>query len=459
MTLEKPEAPSVLIAGLAKTGTTGVYDTVRSAVSGTGDYAFLFEPKSPEPFLGLGRYAPYRPIVTKIMVHHLDWCAPRYGDFDRRLMTVRDPRDTVISRLLFRPMAGMTATRIEVGALDPFVDALKEKEADPGSHSVKALHDLADRLGISDSGWPALLKQMREQTRLIDDENFFVLRYEDFVDGRLDETSDYLGVSLADKQTTDDGWKSHISRSMKHGDWKRWFLDEDIEYFGNLFGGYMQRFGYSDWEREKQPRIDPATSSDYVRGKAVSRITERQSRSREKWTVTSVETREDLRHIESMAEDGRAIWAYRVALVYEQSRVFGPDHGSALRWARHGAVLGNVHAMALVARLLRQRDGDDQNALLEARFWQREHDVLAGQQRTTRVPESGEPPSTEYLNSELERTQKALRNVRSSARYRLGSAIADAVANPRQRAAPAVMEVARLGRRAFNSRRAGSRTR
>lgn len=175
MNFATSDAPSVLIAGLHKTGTTGVYDTVRSAVSDKDDYAFLFEPRTPEPLVSLGRYAPQRPLVAKLLIYQLARCAPRYADFDKRIMTVRDPRDIAVSRLLFRPMFGQTSYRIDVRALDPFVEALKEKEADPTSHSVKGLHDLADELGIGNAGWPILFDEMREQMRLIDDEDFFLV--------------------------------------------------------------------------------------------------------------------------------------------------------------------------------------------------------------------------------------------------------------------------------------------
>ena len=449
MTIAKPAAPSVLIAGLHKTGTTGVYDTVRSAVSDKADYTFLFEPKTPDPFRALGRYAPYRPIVAKILINKLEPCAPRYDDFDRRIMTIRDPRDTVVSRLLFRPMFGTTSYHIDLETLAPFVDALREKEADPNSHSVKALHDLADELGINNSGWPALLNQMRQQLHLIDDNDFFVLRYEDFVDGRLDEASEYLGVPLVDEQPTDDGWKSYISRSRNHGEWKRWFLDEDIEYFGDMFAEYLDRFGYSDWEREAKPKIDPATSSDYVTGKSTNTIVERQNRTRDKWAVAFVRTREELSRLESMAMDGRVVWAHRVARVYDESPLFGPDRERALSWARHGAVLGHAPAMALLARFLRERGETDRQALLEARFWQREHDALK-ESASTSTGGSGSRSA-----DDLKRTKRTLGKLRSSARYRLGSALAEAATNPRRRAHPAAAEIGRHARYGLARNRRG----
>lgn len=375
---------SILIAGLHKSGTTGLYTAIRSAMP-AGRHFLLFEPRSPDPFLALGRYAPYDSIIAKVLVNRLDDCALRYGDFDRRVMMIRDPRDIVVSRLLFRPMFGMTSYRIDVRELQPFVRALREKERDPASHSVKGLHELADELGISNSDWPQLAQQIRKKVQVIDDEDFFVLGYEDFVDDRLTELNDYLGLSVRNNQATDEGWTGYIQRSMGYGDWRHWFLDEDVEFFGNLFVDYMDRFGYDNWERPTRPWIDPATSSDYVAGPTTDRIIERQQRRRAPWRPGHVQSEYELRQLISMAEDGRAVWAYRLALVYSEYSAFGPDDEKALYWARHAARLGYVKAMSLCATLLRPAADDDRERALEARFWQRESDLLAGRQRTTPI--------------------------------------------------------------------------
>src|SRR5699024_4750479 len=145
------------------------------------------------------------------------------------------------------PILGTTAYNLDVRTLEPFITALKEKEEDPQSHSLKGLHDLADSLGIAQADWQTVIKQMRRQMELIDSKDFFVLRDEDFVDGRLEKASEYLGITLTENHSSDDDWKNHISRSKKHGEWKRWFLDEDVEYFGGMFSDYLERFGYSDW--------------------------------------------------------------------------------------------------------------------------------------------------------------------------------------------------------------------
>src|SRR5699024_363929 len=67
MTGAQPQSPSILVSGLAKTGTTGAYDTVRSAVP-AGSYAFVFEPRSPVTLRSLGRFASKRSLRATLIV-------------------------------------------------------------------------------------------------------------------------------------------------------------------------------------------------------------------------------------------------------------------------------------------------------------------------------------------------------------------------------------------------------
>ncbi|CAN5831911.1 hypothetical protein BH23ACT10_BH23ACT10_27640 [soil metagenome] len=362
---------NILTSGLHKTGTTGLYNAVKRAVVDTDPpYVHLFEPKDPTPFAALDRYAPQRPILTKILVHRLGDCEVDYDSFPRRVMTVRDPRDIAISRLLFRPLYGWTSYHIDPRRLDPFVTALKEKEADPSSHSVLALHRLATELGFEGGAWDTVQRQMAELMRVVDAHDFHMLRYEDFVDGRLDAVSGYLDMEITNPRATDIGWLSHIPRSMGYGEWRHWFLDEDDRYFGELFADFMQRFGYDDWSRPPTQVIEPATSSDYVSGKVAALIDERQDR-QSNWSVEWVTEPEQVEDLRSMAADGRSTWAFRLASVLSRG-VVDRDPDGAIHWAREAAILGHKAAIGLLIRLLADHRADDPLAQGERRFWELE---------------------------------------------------------------------------------------
>ena len=91
----------------------------------------------------------------------------------------------------------------------------------------------------------------------------FILRYEDYVDGKLEAVNKYLKLNLtiADKVP-----EKRVVRSRAYGNWKNWFTPEDIDYFRSSYLTYMNQFGYPDtWDLNDVPVIDPETSSRYVR--------------------------------------------------------------------------------------------------------------------------------------------------------------------------------------------------
>lgn len=429
----------ILISGLHKTGTTGLYDAVKRSVRDNHPpYVHLFEPKGPHQFRALQRYAPERPILAKILVHRLAGCQIQEGDFPRRVLTVRDPRDIAVSRLLFRPMYGWTSYRIDPRRLEPFVAALKEKEADPSSHSVFALHELASELGFEGGKWDKVRRQTATQIRIAEKHDFHLLRYEDFVDGRLEDVSSYLGMRVVNPRARDIGWLSHIPRSLGYGEWRHWFLDEDERFFGELFADYMQYFGYDDWSRPDEQVIDPATSSDYIAGKVASLVDERQER-HASWSVQWVTRPEQVEHLRSMAEDGRAGWAHRLALVLERGTV-EQDLAGAIHWAREAAILGHRPAVSLLIRLLAEHRSDDPRSQGERRFWELEHrrTELEGRLRAENM----------HLRDALRRSERELARVRGSSSYRAISSLR-AVLRTRQRADACLRTLSRLSRLAW----------
>ena len=428
---------NILISGLHKTGTTGLYDAVKRVVrDAEPPYVFLFEPKRPEPFISLGRYAPQRPIAAKILVHRLGDCRLDYDAFPRRVMTVRDPRDIAISRLLFRPLYGWTSYRIDPQRLEPFVTALKEKEADPSSHSVVALHELAGELGFEGGRWDKVQRQMAALIRAVEQHDFHLVRYEDFVDGRLDDVRAYLDMEIVNPRATDIGWLSHIPRSLGYGEWRHWFLEEDVRFFGDLFGEFMSYFGYDDWSRPDEQSIDPSTSSDYITGKVASLIDERQER-HVNWSIESVTEPQQVAELRSMAEDGRAMWAYRLALVHSRGEV-ERDPEAAIHWAREAAVLGHGGAMRLLTRLLEEHAADRPETPGEIRFWELELQRIEH--------ESDLEHQIASLRRRLRAREAELDRIRRSSTYRAVTRVRSIAASPR-RARRAVRTIARRGRR------------
>jgi len=56
-----------------------------------------------------------------------------------------------------------------------------------------------------------------------------------------------------------------VARSKTHGDWRNWFLKEDVEYFEKFFGWYINEFHYpTDWDLACPSELDSERLSRYA---------------------------------------------------------------------------------------------------------------------------------------------------------------------------------------------------
>lgn len=363
--------PSILILGLAKTGSTGLYNSVKAALSAAGhdDYYCLFEPTRADQLHNVHRYAPQLPVLTKVMIAREPDLDLRYDRFDKRVTLLRDPRDMIVSFLLFRPFirADVPWERVE-----PFVEAIREKERDPASRSVHSLHLLADELGLASYRLERVVEFMEWQEALIDRNDVFVVRYADFIAGHLDGLAEYLGLDV-DTDAAASPWLDHILRSGATGDWRHWFTDEDVTVYRPHVASYMKRFDYEDeWQLAGAPVIASATASGYIEGKYRARQAQQeQRRGGLAMDVAAKAQRDRMRHL---AEDGNSQAMYRLA---KACRTADGDPTRVFRLAHRAAVQGHKPAMRLLGELYRHGRGVEVDAD-QAEFWAAEG---AGQQR------------------------------------------------------------------------------
>ncbi len=93
--------------------------------------------------------------------------------------------------------------------------------------------------------------------------DFFPFKYEDFVAGRLEALSEYLGMELTGSAEVDP--KHHrVVRTKSSGDWRQWFQAEDVALFRNIYEDFLVRYGYDPgWTSSASPRIEPQFASEY----------------------------------------------------------------------------------------------------------------------------------------------------------------------------------------------------
>jgi hypothetical protein len=431
----RPGSDHVLVLGLSKSGTTAVYETVRAGQRAGGWAArTLFEPMRAEYIDNLFRLAPAVPVVAKLTMDALAWLPLDPVAFDRRIMTVRDPRDLTVSMLIFRPLVSKVVRSLRAADFDRFLAALERKEADPESISVRELFELQTELGMGDGPETFMTQNLQRQHALLGRHRFHVLRYESYVEGRLDDLSAYLGYPVAVADTRTSTVFGHVARSMSAGAYRQWFREDDLAYFNTLFAPYLDALGYSrDAPLAEHPVVDPAESSAYVR----ARLRERQSRLEQRscsgnaaWSPSDVTSVRDFEQLTDRARNGDAVACLRAAEVALAGHIEGTDEHTALRWARDAATLGSLPGVELTIELLGRLHGDDPALHRERRAW-----IVERQVRSEGVAQA-----------RAQRSEAELARVRSSVRYRLGSEIADAIQDPRRNGRRALHNLVELWR-------------
>jgi hypothetical protein len=416
-----------LVSGLGKTGTSGVYTSIKTALAGAGhDMRTFFEPSSVELLHECFRHSP-KPVLAKLILQELLRVDLPPAAFDRRVMTVRDPRDTAISGLLFRPLITAVMHRLTDAQLEQFLDALRAKEKDTLSVSVVDLYRLSAELGMGSRPRRLMTGVLTRQQAMIDGGGFHVVRYEDFVAGRLDGLSEYLGVEVRNVSTSGSKVSGHISRSEGSGSFRDWFTPSDLRFFNKQWGPVLDKLGYPRRvQLNPDARIDPKVSSEYVKRNFHQRremLTSRRDNIR-RASAGSGDAASVYAELTERSDNGEvraSVDAARLAL----SGALGSRRAEeALAFARLAAQAGSEAGMEILVDLL--SDATEPDQVREFLGWRRELDA-----RRSEVDKR--------LAAELE-------DVRESTSYRLGNAFVRAAKSPRQEAPASAREVVELWR-------------
>jgi hypothetical protein len=260
----------ILIVGLARSGTTALYFKIKQALPNTT--WCLYEPPRFDPSDPGG----FPDVLSKILITHTaDFDYASFHDFEKRILIVRDPRDHLVSRLLYRACADAAFRNVDANVAG-FIDTLRHKEAHPHSVSILCLLDRYNSLrdkshppnpstssGVPRSwaigAYPVALEFHRTQDRL------FTYKYEDFVAGNYVAIQDYLGIALPEGEATVAASYEHVGRTKSANDWKNWFTEDDVAFFRPHLAPYMRAYGYADdWTLAAEPCIRPEHGSEFV---------------------------------------------------------------------------------------------------------------------------------------------------------------------------------------------------
>ena len=245
-----------LIVGNAKTGTTALLYMIAQA--GGNPRVYMEEPASTL------RALPRDSVAKLIFEQESEAALLEAADqFDHKILLLRDPRDTLVSQLLFS-LKGRADLLADDAFLATLLAMLQAKQEAPDAIDLMSIAKLFP-------GRPAsLLDTSRERAWRY--ANFVarrqgdwqVLYYEDLVAGNLRGLRRTLGLSLAQAPALPPEY-AHVARSKRSGDWQHWFTERDVAALRPAFGPLLEAMGYEDqWPLPAAPVIAPAHAQHYL---------------------------------------------------------------------------------------------------------------------------------------------------------------------------------------------------
>ena len=257
----------IFILGTGKSGTTALVYKVAGGLPNCK----AFSGGKPGKYIGNYSNAVYKHTVEERKGKSFDLYRDHLKNehYDRKIWMARDPRDAAVSRMLYRWHRGIWGHKKQYQA---HLDLVLKKEQDPRSVSF---HEICRYTGHN--GWPRRLENVieEEQNRygpMCDfvkglGKDWFLFRYEEMVDQKFDALDDFLGFKVQNEAEVPIGTgKEKVVRKKAYGDWRHWFVDEDVELFKPAFLTYMQIVEYDceDWNLNPEPVIEPQFSSEYM---------------------------------------------------------------------------------------------------------------------------------------------------------------------------------------------------
>lgn len=256
----------IVIFGQYKSGTTALcYKIYNSLPAGA---RLLNEPVNyiPEPLKS------YPAELAKVILGFVNGReVANYNSFmgfDKKVYLIRDPRDWIVSGLLFLIQQSPSIYENDDN-LNSVLTIFKRKEENPESISFVSLLEQVLNL-IPGQSLDKLADWVRNQQKWVYGfegrmGEHYRIRYENFVDGDTQGLEDYLGFRLTGEAEVGEE-NSHVPRTKGYGDWRNWFLPEDVDFFKPLFAEYMERYGYADdWSLGDKRTISSKHCTGYIK--------------------------------------------------------------------------------------------------------------------------------------------------------------------------------------------------
>jgi hypothetical protein len=262
------EHNNILVIGPAKTGTTVISKAIQHSLKSA---QYHLEPKSIIFFEQGNHVDASNPQVVKIIFEH--WNAmPRMRNalihneakmkFRKVVAIKRDPRDELISRLLYIIYPYTQANGYDNKFVSKWIELWADKERNPKSLSIYKMIEVFNKL--SGMNFLGFLNRKVDYSRFLtsNKKRLFTISYEDFMRGKLRELEDYCGFFLVLDRGVDE--LTRTARSCSYNNWKKYFTDQDVDIFKKILGELTEGMGYTDWQLEDVDALDPKHCSEYL---------------------------------------------------------------------------------------------------------------------------------------------------------------------------------------------------
>lgn len=252
-----------LIAGLAKSGTTILFSRIQHALQPAPQT--FFEPDTDEQLAsileaGTDTGVNNASTLSKVLIGRVTSANQLLRKFQRHVLIHRDPRDQFISMLLY--LFYDFKLNNDSQAYQKALQALAQKVEAPEQHSTIELYTTI--AGLVNRAPVVVFKKLHEaQQAYIEAFSPHLLRYEDFLDNKLEAVEAYLGLPIGNNAEVPEEYK-RVARSKGYGDWKSWLNDDDLEFVNREWGATIRSLGYELRDKAEPLSISRENSLDYV---------------------------------------------------------------------------------------------------------------------------------------------------------------------------------------------------
>jgi hypothetical protein len=259
----------IFILGTGKSGTTALLYKVAGGLPNCR----AFSGGTPGKYVGDYENAAYKHTYDERKGKNFDLYREHLDKehYDRKIWMARDPRDSAVSRMLYRWHMGYRGHKKQYQA---HLELVLKKEQDPPSISF---HEICRYTGFR--GWPRSIEDVLDEERFRYDnmskfvsslgDDWHLFKYEDMVAKNFSDLNEYLGFSVdQDAEVPVSTGKAKVVRKKKTGDWRHWFTETDVPLFMPVYQSYMELIGYdcADSVLSSNPTIEPKYSSMYMKG-------------------------------------------------------------------------------------------------------------------------------------------------------------------------------------------------